>query len=323
MIRTIMYSPSTRAARTGNEELLAIWQQQHEALLWADFADNAPETEQQILVKSFGLHPMAIQDAQRNRHPPKIEVFADNVFILLKGLSGAAEGFEFKTIQMAIFIGPRFLVTRRSGESPSIDELWRMLQQDASMFAAGTDALALRLSRIVVDRYVKKLLSLEPRLEDLEEEIVTNPDDAILAELTGYKTNLRKFRRVLLYHVQLFAELTNGAPPQFQPERMHEIKDVYEHQERASSLATLYYEVSSDLIEGYISLASHRLNNIIKVLTIITAVFVPLSFLAGIYGMNFEYMPELKSHTGYFVLLGVMGSIAAILLFLFRRKRWL
>lgn len=323
MIRTIFYSPSTRKLKTGNEELLAIWQQQPDALLWADFADNGPEVEQQILVKSFGLHPMAIDDAQRNRHPPKVEVFADNVFILLKGLSGTSEDFEFKTIQMAIFVGQRFLVTRHSGESPSIDALWRVLQQDGSLFTAGTDALALRLSRIVVDRYVKKLLSLEPRLEDLEEEIVSNPDDAILAELTGYKTNLRKFRRVLLYHVQIFAELANNVPAQIRAERIHEIKDVYEHQERANSLATLYYEVSSDLIEGYISLASHRLNNIIKILTIITAVFVPLSFLAGIYGMNFEYMPELKSRTGYFVLLGVMGSIATILLLLFRRKRWL
>lgn len=323
MIRTILYSPSTRKLKTGNEELLALWQQQPDALLWADFADNAPEVEQQILVRTFALHPMAIEDAQRSRHPPKLEAFADSVFILLKGLSGTSEDFEFKTIQMAIFIGQRFLVTRHSGESPSIDTLWGTLQQDSSMLAAGTDALALRLSRILVDRYVRKLLSLEPRLEDLEEEIVTNPNDGILAELTGYKTNLRKFRRALLYHVQIFSELTKDVPSQIRAERIHEIKDVYEHQERASSLATLYYEVSSDLIEGYISLASHRLNNIIKILTIITAIFVPLSFLAGIYGMNFEYMPELKSHTGYFVLLAVMGSIATILLLLFRRKRWL
>lgn len=101
-------------------------------------------------------------------------------------------------------------------------------------------------------------------------------------------------------------------------ERIHEIKDVYEHQERANSLATLYYEVASNLIEGYISLASHRLNNIMKILTIVTAIFVPLSFL-----VNFEYMPELKSQRGYYVLLGVMSAIAAILLRVFRKRQWL
>jgi len=107
------------------------------------------------------------------------------------------------------------------------------------------------------------------------------------------------------------------------PQCAHELRDVFEHQERANSLASLYYEVSSDLTEGYISLASHRLNNIIRVLTIITAIFVPLSFLAGVYGMNFEYMPELKSHLGYFAVLTVMATVAVTLILLFRRNRWL
>jgi magnesium transporter len=250
MIRTMLHRPATGAIETGNEELLAAWKQQPDAILWADFSENA-------------------------------------------------------------------------GPSPSIDRLWRELQRDGSLFAGGPDALALRLSRITVDRHLKRLLELEPRLEDLEQEIVATPRDEILAELIGYKTNLRKFRRVLLYHVQIFHELLNELPPQIRPERIHEIEDVYEHQERASSLATLYYEVASALIDGYISVASHRLNNIIKVLTIITAVFVPLSFVAGVYGMNFDYMPELKSRLGYFVVLGVMASIATTLLLVFRRRRWL
>ena len=323
MIRTMLYRPTVQEIATGDEGLLAGWQQQNEAILWADFANNAPELEQHMLVESFGLHPLAIQDAQRSRHQPKIEVFAHHVFILLKGLGPDQPEFEFETIQIAMFIGDRFLVTRHSKPSPSIDRLWRELEQDSALFAGGPDALALRLSRISVDRYLNKLLTLEPRLEDIEQEIVASPRDEILAELMGYKTNLRKFRRVLLYHVQIFLDLMNDPPAQVRKERVHEIKDVFEHQERANSLATLYYEVASDLIDGYISLASHRLNNIMKVLTIITAIFVPLSFLAGVYGMNFEYMPELKSHSAYFVLLGVMSAIAFTLLLAFRKWRWL
>jgi magnesium transporter len=318
-----LYQPTTQQIATGDEDLLAVWQQDKDAILWADFADIAPEIEQRMLIECFGLHPLAIQDAQRSRHQPKIEAFAGHVFILLKGLGPDQPEFEFETIQIAMFIGDRFLVTRHSKLSPSIDRLWQELEKDSSLLAGGPDALALRLSRILVDRYLNKLLTLEPRLEDVEQEIVASPRDEILAELMGYKTNLRKFRRVLLYHVQVFLDLMNDPPPQVHKGRVHEIKDVFEHQERASSLATLYYEVASDLIEGYISLASHRLNNIMKVLTIITAIFVPLSFLAGIYGMNFEYMPELKSPSAYFVLLGVMSAIAATLLLAFRKWRWL
>lgn len=323
MIRTMLYQPATGEITTGNEALLSTWQQQPDTILWADFSENDPQTELQTLVEHFGLHPLAIHDAQRRRHQPKIEAFDDHVFILLKGLGPDRPDFEFETIQIALFVGKRFLVTRHSDASPSIDMLWNGMQQDGSLLASGPDYLALRLARVSVDRFLNRLLTLEPRLEDLEHEIVTRPRDEILSELMGYKTDLRKFRRVLVYHQQVFLDLMNNPPSQVKAERIHEIKDVYEHQERAGSLATLYYEVSSDLIEGYISLASHRLNNIMKILTIVTAIFVPLSFLAGIYGMNFENMPELKSRSGYFILLSVMGVIATILLLVFRRRRWL
>lgn len=323
MIRTMLYHPATGDITTGNEDLLSIWQQQPDTILWADFSGNDPETELLTLVEHFGLHPLAIHDAQRRRHQPKIETFDDHVFILVKGLGPDRQDFEFETIQIAMFVGKRFLVTRHSESSPSIDMLWNGMQQDGSLLANGPDYLALRLARVSVDRFLNRLLTLEPRLEDLEQEIVTHPRDEILSELMGYKTDLRKFRRVLQYHKQVFHDLMNNPPPQLRAERIHEIKDVYEHQERAGSLATLYYEVSSDLIEGYISLASHRLNNIMKILTIVTAIFVPLSFLAGIYGMNFENMPELKSRSGYFILLSVMGVIATILLLVFRKRRWL
>ena len=323
MIRTMLFHPATGALQCADGSLLDAWRQEPEGIVWLDLADNDPAAEQSLLVEHFSLHRLAIQDAQRQRHQPKIENFADHVFVLLKGLGPDSEAFEFETIQIAMFIGERFLVTRHSGPSPSIDRLWSELQADHAPIRAGADAVALRLSRISVDRYLHRLITLEPRLEDLEQAIVAHPDDTILTELMGYKTTLRKFRRVLLYHVQVFAEMLNHPPPQVRRELVHEVKDVFEHQERASSLATLYYEVASDLIDGYISLASHRLNNIMKVLTIVTAIFVPLSFLAGVYGMNFEYMPELKSHDAYFVLLTVMATIAIVLLIVFKKRRWL
>jgi len=319
----MLYNPATREFATGGEELLAAWRHQPEALLWADMERNEPASEQKLLGQEFGLHPMAVEDALRDRHPPKIESFDNHVLILLKGL-GAVDGeFEFGTIQIAMFVGKRFLVTRHTGESPSIDRLWESLVDRPAELSAGTDAVALRLARIMIERYLKKLLELEPRLEQLEQLMLTEPKDELLAELIGYKTDLRKFRRVFAYHVQIFSQLLAKQPPEFSADRRHELKDVQEKQERAASLTTLYYELATDLIDGYISLASHRLNNIIKILTIVMAIFVPLSFLAGIYGMNFENMPELHSQSGYFILIGVMTAIVIILLTIFRRMRWL
>ena len=123
--------------------------------------------------------------------------------------------------------------------------------------------------------------------------------------------------------LEVLRDLRGGLVPGLSTDDDHAITDLYEQQERARSLADLFYGLASDLAEGYISVASHRLNHIMRVLTIITAVFVPLSFLAGIYGMNFENMPELDSRWGYFTLLGVMGLVAATLLLTFRHKKWL
>ena len=319
----MLYNPASRDCTQGGLELIDIWRQQPESRLWIDFSGAEFDSNQTTLIGSFGLHPMAIQDAQRLRHPPKLEEFDDHTFILLKGLGKDMVEFEFETIQIALFVNSRFLITRHTSHSPSIDRCWQEAERHPEMLARGTDVVALRIARIVVDRYVEKLLSLEPRLEELEQQMAANPSDKMLSELTGYKTNLRKFRRVFLYHVQLFAQLAAEPPHGIDPAHIHEVNDVYENQERANSLATLYYELSSDLIDGYISLASHRLNHIIKVLTIVMAIFVPLSFLAGIYGMNFEYMPELHSKSGYFIVLGIMALIVIMLLSLFRRMRWL
>jgi magnesium transporter len=266
---------------------------------------------------------MAIQDAQRSRHPPKIEAFDNSTFILLKPLSADSEDLHFSTIQLAIFIGERFLVTRRSGESPITDTLFDQAKHNTEITGQGPATLALRLCRRVVDRYLNILLTLEPRLESLEAEIMQHPDDSILAELLHYKTELKKFRRVFLYHQQVFDELKSGTFPAITAEHNHAIVDVFEQQERASSLAGLYNEMASDLADGYISVASHRLNQIMKVLTVVMAIFVPLSFLAGIYVMNFENMPELHSQSGYFILLGLMLVIVVVLLTIFYRKKWL
>lgn len=323
MIRTMLLTPSNGELLHGDEALIDSWDSDGESLLWIDLAGNAADVERELLESRFGLHPLAVQDALRERHPPKLEEFDASLFLLLKGLRGDAGEFEFGTIQLAAFLGNRFLLTRRSGESPSTEQLWSEVFADPAIMAGGLKLVLLRLCRIMVGRYLHKVLALEGRLAEIEEEMLERPNDELLAELVGYKTSLNKYRRVFLYHTQIFEELRSTPPAIFASSHSHEINDVYEQQERVASLAGLYYEIAADLIDGYISVASHRLNNIVRVLTIITVVFVPLSFLAGVYGMNFEHMPELRSRFGYFTLLGIMATIASALLIFFRRKHWL
>jgi magnesium transporter len=323
MLTVRLYLSSTGQAERGGLDLLERWQSEPAATVWLDIQGAFDAELQRLLQERLCLHPLALQDASRDRHPPKVEVFEDHTFIVYKGLAAGVDSIDGGTIQIAAFVGERFLVTRHSGESPSIERLSRELETQPDAFRRGPGAMAARLSRFIADRYLRVLLDLEPRLEELEEAITGDSGESILGELVAHKADLTRLQRFLHYHVQVARELRSAVHPGFRPEDEHDLIDVLEHQERASSLCAMYYQLAHDLIEGYISVSSHRLNQIMRILTIITAVFVPLSFLAGIYGMNFENMPELQSRWGYFALLVVMGFVATTLLYTFKRKRWI
>ncbi len=323
MIRTVWQQLGGELER-GGEELISRWQASPGSRLWIDLYQEEQTSESQLL-ESLGLHPLAIQDAQRQRHPPKQELFDDHLFILLRGLDAESRDLEFGTIQIALFAGPTLLVTRRNGVSVSIDH-WSNNDQLPGLFKSGGIRLALEIAATAAKRYLELLLSFEPRLSELEDSLQEKPDDTLMRELTGYRTRLRKLRRIFNYHARVFEALRELESPIFNPgsdEYRHLINDVYEKYERLNSLSGMYYEVAGDLVDGYISLSSHELNRTMRILTVLTAIFVPLSFLAGLYGMNFEHMPELHWRGSYFVLLGVMLTVATTMLVLFRKNRWL
>ncbi|MCG9737956.1 magnesium transporter CorA family protein [Shewanella insulae] len=322
MLTTLLYDPQQDSLTRGDGAQIASWQQRDDTILWLNIDGEIDDELCESLQRDFGLHPLALQDASRDRHPPKIEDFDDHTFILLRGLAADSDSINCDNIVLALFVGPRFIVTRHSKRSLSIERTMTSLEA-GELSLKNTGAVALKLSRYVIKRYHKILFELESRLEELETIMLTTADDKILAEVVLYKTDLTRLRRNFHYHVELFDSLRSEPSVPFEDSLYHEINDVCEHQHRAASLADLFYQVSSDLIDGYISISAHRLNNIMKVLTIITAIFVPLTFIAGIYGMNFEYIPELKHKDGYFIVWGVMLTITAVLIWLFRRRKWL
>lgn len=189
--------------------------------------------------------------------------------------------------------------------------------------ARGATHVAYRILRRMTDRYTSLVEGMELGIETMEDEMFENPRDALMEELIAYGRNLKRLRRVFNYHQSVFRRLSRKDQPFVGKQERHEFTDVYEHTERLASLTALFNELTDDLMNGYISVSSHRLNQIMKVLTVVTVIFLPLALLVGIYGMNFEYIPELKFANGYFILLGVMGAIAASLLLLFRKMRWI
>lgn len=321
MISTLLLDPSNDEVRQGGIELIEVWRNNPESLLWLDIEKENPELEKPLL-EEFDLHPLAVQDALRSRHPPKFEVFPNHLFILLRGLDADTDGIDFGVIQLSLFVGERFLITRHSRRSVSTTWLMSQAIANPALFKEGPGALAVALANRLVRRYVEILLAFEPRLDEIETEIFGNADDSLLAELTRYKSKLREIGRIARYHQQITRQMQGSATQYLGSELEHEMTDLAEQVERTASLTDLYYDTAKDLTDGYLALSSHRLNRVMQILTVITVVFVPLTFIAGIYGMNFEYMPELRSQTGYFVVLGVMATIGVALLSFFKRRGW-
>lgn len=321
MLRCMRISPEGHVA-IGGQELLAQ-ERGAGAWLWLDLQDEVKLGERELLQAHFGLDALAINDAQRDRHPPKLEAYDDYIFMLLKGLDAGSHDIHHKTIQIALFVGTDFLVTRHSAESLSVNKLWARLAAGDGEASRGPLFWACGISRAVADRYGPVLLGLEERLDKIEDEIFNSRTDTLMEELVGYNTRVKKLRRVMAYHEGIFRELSRVEGLLAGNPMRHAFIDVHEQMERYASLASLYQELISDLVNGYISLNGHHLNQVMKVLTVVTVIFVPLTLLVGIYGMNFEYMPELKAEHGYQILLVVMGGIAVGLLTLFRKMRWL
>ncbi len=322
-MRVMLYDKSTGSAEFGGDELIVRWKPGSGYWLWIDLEAETREFEDQILIERFELEPLAVTDVQRDRHPPKLEIFDDYLVLLMKGLSAESHDINFETIQIGFFLAEDFLISRRDLHSPSIERIWDEARSGVLALDRGPSHALYRICRTIADRYSPIVLALEERLEQLEEEMFREPRDEILAELMNYVANLRKLRRVFAYQQALMADLM-GADARFIGSRgVHEFRDAFEQMERLASLSQLYQELAVDLMNGHISLTSHRLNQIMKVLTIVTVIFLPLGILAGIYGMNFENMPELSWRYGYFVALGTMASVVVVLLTTFRRKGWL
>lgn len=322
MIRCIIRD-ATGNCESGEEALLQSWNGAKDSRLWVDIAGEFND-ETRTLLTSIGCDELSINDCFRKRHPPKIEEFDDNTFILFRGISNLDESLELVPQQVGLWVGSNYVISAHRGRSVSVDYFWSMAHESVLDQAPGQ--LALKLLHYASGRYLEALLQFEEKLGELEDGLLSEQSESDMKTLVSYRANLRRLRRTLNYHSSVAKTILESGTTHLgsgDDESNHTRRDLHDRCERNHSLCSLYYELCGDLVEGHISLSSHTLNQTMKVLTIISALFVPLTFLAGIYGMNFENIPELKQPNAYFILLGVMGVVAVAMLAIFRRIKWL
>ena len=321
MIKTLLLTAEENLIE-GGTELIERWRHEENTYIWIDLESESPEDERKML-ESLDCHPLAIEDVQRFRHPPKTEAFENHTLILYRGITQFNNDLTIEQMTIALFVGERCVISCHQRPSTGVRHGWEMAGRGTSLRSPAL--LAVSTMHYSVGRYLEAVLAFEPSLNELEDCMQERPNDETMRELIAYKSRLRKLRRIFSYHERLATNLLKNIPQAWIDEDgdiEHALQDLFERCERLHGLCTMYYEICGDLIEGYLSISSHMLNNTMKVLTIITAIFVPLTFIAGIYGMNFENIPELKMQYGYFYAWGAMLLVATSFGW-FAYKKWL
>lgn len=276
--------------------------------------------------EAFGIHWLALRAVFEASQRPKVEQFGDIVFIVAR-MAACDEGLE--TEQLSIFLGPGFVLTFQERPGDCFDHVRNLVRREGSRLRImGADYLAYALLDSVIDNYFPLLELYDERLEDLEREAFVSPGPSTIAKIHDIKRELLIIRRASWPHREVVNSLLHEGTP-FDRETRIYLRDCYQRAVQVIDLLENYREIAASLTDGYLSTVSNRMNEVMKLLTVFMAIFVPLSFIASLYGMNFRpensplNMPETVWYYGYPFALGLMASVAGGLLHYFRRKGWL
>jgi magnesium transporter len=277
----------------------------------------------------YGIHPLVLEDILTDQRP-KLEDYDDYIFIVLKMLYYDEEGDDelgdskIDMDQVSIILGPNFIISFKEKEVDVFEPLRaRLRTAKGRIRKQGADYLAYSMMDAIVDHYFAIMERLGERFEDLEDAVVANPEPEILPTIYNLKRDMLYLRKSVWPLREAISKMQRTDSPLVSESTKIYLRDVYDHTIQVIENIETFRDMSASLLETYLSSLSNRLNEVIKLLTIISTIFIPLTFLAGVYGMNFTFMPELESRWGYPAILILMLLVAVVLLAYFHRKKWI
>lgn len=272
---------------------------------------------------AFGIHPLFLEDVLNTNQRPKIEDFGSYVYAVLKMLSVRSDG-GVDSEQVSLLFGDRWLITFQEGKAGDVfDPVRRWIRENRGRICRlGPDYLAYSLVDVIVDNYFGVVERLGDRLDALEDRLLARAERDDLRQLHELRVELVTLRRAAWPVREVVAGLQRSGSALIREPTQVYLRDVHDHAIQIIDTLDTYRDLSAGLLEIYLTNASNRLNEVMKVLTIIATIFIPLTFIVGIYGMNFDVMPELRWRWGYPAVMLLMAGIAGGMVWYFRRKRW-
>lgn len=298
-------------------------------VVWVDIRGEDPEhipEIKDILLNTFNFHYLTVEDCLETRNQPKIEAFPDYFYFIVHGVKpDETSPTNFVTKELDGYLGPNFVVTFHIERFRSIKNI--KLQVRSSPFACqrGAAYLLHQILDNVVDYYMPLVDEYDDVIEQLEDRVLKmkRGSNEMLEEIMDIRRGVARLRRISTRQLEVLYRMAHGEFPQIPENILPFFRDVHDHLQRISDLAESYRDLISGLMEIHFSVVANRTNDVMKTLAIVSAIILPLTLIAGIYGMNFEYMPELHSRNGYYITLAVMVAITVLLLIYFWRRGWI
>lgn len=294
-------------------------------ITWVNFDGVHDPAMLEKLSEGFGIHRLVIEDLMNIVQRPKCEDFGDYLFIVLKMLSYDEKENKIIPEQISIILGQKFLLSFQEDSKRDIFHLVRdhLHNGNGKIRKMDTDYLAYTLLDTLVDNYFIILEKLGERIDSLEEELMIRPGKIVIEQLYQLKRELLFLHKAVWPLREVISSLVRRESPLIHEVTVPYLLDVYDHAVQAIDSVEIYREMLTTMLDLYVSNVSYRTNEIMKMLTIIATIFMPLTFLAGIYGMNFKHMPELEWEYGYLLIWMIMIGLGAVMLIYFKRKKWI
>lgn len=290
---------------------------------WMDIQGLGSETILKQVGEIFKLHPLLLEDVVNTPQRPKVEDYNQQLVIIAQMIQANSNEMGFESEQVGFVLGHNYLLTFQEDEEDCFESVrYRIKENQGKVRQKGADYLLYLLLDALIDHYFPVLEDYGDRIENLEDKLVTHPHHKYLEEVYSVRRELLSLRRAIWPLRNVTDSLIRGHYPIISDEVSFYLRDCYDHVVQLLDIVETYRELASSLMDVYLSSMSNRTNEIMQFLTVISTIFIPLTFIAGVYGMNFKYMPELDWKWGYFICLTLMASIAIALLYFFHRQGW-
>jgi magnesium transporter len=325
MIRSLYYTPDEPVQTDLRPEEFAAALKEPHALLWVDFDGEPPEVCEPILRQVFGFHPLAVDDALQESHVPKIDDWDTYLYVVLHAVTlDQEERVGLDTLELDIFLGGNYLVTHRIQPVAAVERLWAACQRDERHLKKGSTHLLYALADELVADYMPVVESFDEAIDRIEDLVFSAPRPSLLEQIFALKRALLHLRRIIAPQREVLNKLTRGDYAVIDVQDRMFFRDVYDHVVRLYDISESLRDLVGGALDTYLSVVNNRMNDVMKTLTLITTLFMPVSFLVGFFGMNFfQATIPLEAWTGR-VAFGLMMAVMILLplgMFLWMRRR--